>query len=381
MLKTSITSADKIKSLKDLKKELKALFSINGYSKILDTKSPVKKVFSLVCMIALFVGCMYFVDLNVKDFQTYDIVTQIKSLNYELLTFPAVTFCLLDRSQEPIISRNLSEVLIATHFDSINNTFSINDFEYFKVYAPDMELHQNCFKFNGGRNALNHEIELQSTQDIGYESGLNMILKPSNDSLFYFVGDNKVRPTNVDLDRSIYLNKAPELLISLRIQKTDDIKLPFPYSKCDRNINSRTSYLAKEIIENNMTYRQINCFEMCYHNYLARFAESRKISVRDAYDVVVFDFKGNCSKLCPLECTSTTFEISKNEFKLSPSDPISLRMTFYYSDRKYTEITQSIKMKLSDFISNTGGLLGLFLDLSFFSAYGFIIFMLDLIFV
>jgi len=56
-------------------------------------------------------------------------------------------------------------------------------------------------------------------------------------------------------------------------------------------------------------------------------------------------------------------------------------MTFYYSDRKYTEITQSIKMKLSDFISNTGGLLGLFLDLSFFSAYGFIIFMLDLIFV
>ncbi len=78
-----------------------------------------------------------------------------------------------------------------------------------------MELHQNCFKFNGGRNGLKHETELQSTQDVGYGSGLNMKLKPSNDSLFYFIGDNKVRPTNVDLNRSIGSWGG---LFSLRIQ-------------------------------------------------------------------------------------------------------------------------------------------------------------------
>ena len=64
---------------------------------------------------------------------------------------------------------------------------------------------------------------------------------------------------------------------------------------------------------------------------------------------------------------------------LNPNDPKLLMLNFYYSDRKYTDITQSVKVTLADFISNNGGILGLFLELSFFSAYRFILFIFDFI--
>ncbi len=94
-----------------------------------------------------------------------------------------------------------------------------------------------------------------------------------------------------------------------------------------------------------------------------------------------FDYKGNCSKLCPLECTSTSFDIIENKMNVNLSNPKGSAMNFYYSDRKYTEITQSVKVTFADFISNTGGVLGLFLELSFVSVYRFIILIFDLIIV
>jgi len=78
-----------------------------------------------------------------------------------------------------------------------------------------------------------------------------------------------------------------------------------------------------------------------------------------------------------LECTSTTFDIIENDINLRETN--SLNMLFFYSDRKYTEITQSVKVTFADFISNTGGVLGLFMELSFVSAYRFIILIFDLI--
>jgi hypothetical protein len=107
--------------------------------------------------------------------------------------------------------------------------------------------------------------------------------------------------------------------------------------------------LAKEIIEINMTYRQINCFELCYHNYLAQFTESRKISIRDAFDVVVFDFKGNCSEIYPLECDSAYFEILKDE---EPDKQQTI--SFYYTDRKYTVISQTIKTTDAEMVYTIG---------------------------
>jgi hypothetical protein len=79
---------------------------------------------------------------------------------------------------------------------------------------------------------------------------------------------------------------------------------------------------------------------------------------------VVFDFKGNCSEIYPLECDSAYFEILKDE---EPDKQQTI--SFYYTDRKYTVISQTIKTSGADMVSKIGGVLGLFLDFTFLLVY------------
>ena len=69
------TFTDKIKSVKDIKKELIAFFSINGYSEAVGTNSLFKKAFSLITFIVLFAFCMVLVARNVNGFQANDVVS------------------------------------------------------------------------------------------------------------------------------------------------------------------------------------------------------------------------------------------------------------------------------------------------------------------
>ena len=368
------TFADKIKSVKDIKKELRGLFSINGYSEALGTNSLFKKAFSLIAFIVLFASCMFYVDETVRSFQANDVVTQIKMIDDQTMTFPAVTFCVTEFTLNPLnfTSKDFSSKIIDCTYDSLK----CNKSSYFKpVQLTSYTQKLDCFSFNSGSNGL------LASKWVGTGSGLGIAFNLSGwEKLMFSVHDNNQIPTFAELNNIIEQDGSEMLFVEMK--KNIEAKEPMPYSNCTGNIHSETSHLVGKILQQNITYRQRDCYDSCLTEYLGNYSGSQKLTYQEALILSNdFDFKGNCSKLCPLECTSTTFEISKNEFKLSPSDPISLRMTFYYSDRKYTEITQSIKMKLSDFISNTGGLLGLFLDLSFFSAYGFIIFMLDLIFV
>jgi hypothetical protein len=151
--------------------------------------------------------------------------------------------------------------------------------------------------------------------------------------------------------------------------------LPEPYSPCTEKINAGTSFLVKEIIQQNITYTQKFCYDICFNKYLKEYAVNEGISNYEAYWRLSFDYKGNCSQLCPLECRSTLFEI----FQTEVSSPVghSLSMGFYFNDRKYTEILQIIKTTQADLIANTGGVLSLFLNFSFTSVYRVVVFVLD----
>ena len=117
------------------------------------------------------------------------------------------------------------------------------------------------------------------------------------------------------------------------------------------------------------------CYELCYNNYLSGYAVLKNISKNNARFELKFDYSENCSHICPLECSSISFDDFQNEI-IDQSG--ILQLNFFYSDLKYTEITQSVKTTQTDLISNTGGVLGLFLELSFLSAYRFITFVLDI---
>ncbi len=362
------TFADKVKSFKDIKKEMKALFSINGYSEALGTNSLFKKVFWFIAFIALFASCMVVVDRNVKGFQANDVVTQFKVIDYESMTFPAVTFCLTDFNLDDLdfVTKNLSSKLINCTFESQ----PCNGSSYLKPFKLDSSSTKpDCYSFNSGNNGL------LSATEVGSLSGLNIVFNLSKENkLFFKVHDNNEMPTFGEMNDIVEQDGGKFIIVEMK--KTIETKEASPYSNCTHKINSDTSHLVEKILHQNITYRQRNCYDLCL-DYLENNhteEEIKRIGLK-------FDYKGNCSNLCPLECTSTSFDLIKNEMNLNPNVGSILMLNFFYSDRKYTEITQSIKVTLADFISNNGGVLGLFLELSFFSAYRFILFIFDFIFV
>ena len=270
----------------------------------------------------------------------------------------------------------MRDILIDYFFEDINNPCTLDDFEYVPIYAgPFWDKNFDCYKFNGGRNALNHETEIFSSSKVGYRSGLNINFNlTKNRPLCYFIGDTYVKPIWTELNNIIQRNHENSIYVV--IKKSVDIKLPKPYSNCTGNINIETSNLVKEIIQQNITYRMKYCYELCYNNYLIKYAVSKNISKGHASFELKFDFSSNCSHMCPFECSSTTFDVFQNEIEY---DNRSFYMNFFYSDLKYTEISQSEKTTQTDLISNTGGVLGLFFELSFISIYRLINFVLELI--
>lgn len=362
---------DQIKSFKDVKKELKALLFLNGYSKLLRTNSFFKKVFWLICTIPLFGYCMLLVYNNYMGYAEFNVVTQIKVVENETLSFPAITFCLYDLVT--FISPNLSEVLKNCSFENTIGCSS-NDFEYFEIYDPWPNANVGCYKFNGGFNASGQPTNILQSSIFGTMSGLSLHFNLTvQNFLFYFVGENKVVPVYTELNSMLQGGK----FIYANIQAKKDIKLPQPYSKCIEDISSETSHLVEQILEQNITYRKTNCYDLCFKEYFS----SRNISLKDAYIGIRFSYEGNCSHLCPLECQINQFEVSENTFTYPQGSFVSsLEIIFYYSQNKYTEIVQSVKTTETDLIANTGGVLGLFLEVTFISAYRLIVAVFDIIF-
>jgi hypothetical protein len=269
--------------------------------------------------------------------------------------------------------------MIYCHFENLESNCSLDDFEYTQIYIPVNGKNFDCFTFNSGEN-------LRSSSKIGMNSGLTLFLNLSRtEKLFFVVHDNNERPTYSHLNSNV--EQASGKLYRIAIEKTLDIKLQKPFTNCTSNINSETSYLVKEILKKNISYNRKYCYDKCYSNYLNNYKVSRNLTHYQAFSRLKFDFKGNCSHLCPLdviqqlfplECYSTFFELSQTEMELNPGENF-LWLQFFFSDRQYTEISETEKTTSSDLISNTGGVLGLFLELSFFSAYRFILFLFDLI--
>lgn len=325
---------------------------------------------------------MTLVDKNWKGYLANDVVTQIRSRDEETLSFPAITFCLGRITGETILEAefktlSLNGTIEFCAFESYNFNCTFDDFQHIQVYTgPIYNSYLDCYKYNGGRNASNHETNVLESTKVGLFSGLTIIFNvPKNYYLNYYVGDNNVKPIWSELNSAIGSNDGA--VVQIDIKKTVDIKLPEPFTTCRETINSETSDLVREILEENVTYRHKDCLERCFNNYLDKNAIAQNISIREVYSSLIFDYSGNCSHLCPLECNSTSFDISKSEITF-PNGKLS--MGFFYSERKYTEISQTIKTTSTDFIANTGGVLGLFLEISFFSAYRAIISIFDIFF-
>ena len=112
----------------------------------------------------------------------------------------------------------------------------------------------------------------------------------------------------------------------------------------------------------------------CIAEYLSRFRKEKE--------------NLKCHQHCPLECDSISYKITSYLELINDKGKISqgrkggyglnfdtyeqvnnhfVSILVYYRDLRYTLITQDPKTQLFDFISSIGGILGLFLGISFLS--------------
>lgn len=375
-LSTHRRTEAKIKIVGDLKNELIAFVTIGGYSKLLGTGSFFQKVFWLICMVPLFVYCMILVDENLKEYQEWSVISQIVVREEDYITFPAITFCIQKQNtdtpvgEEDYTQVNLTNVFVSCDFKKVGGSnCSLNDFYNLKLLpgSIDGDPIYNCYQFNSGIDANGDGRNVYKTGAFGANSGLTLKLNLSQtEYLVYFVGDNRVRPTYYELINIAQLASKQGKLFYVDIEKTIDSKLPYPYSDCTEDITIGSSDLVKELIEQNITYRKSNCYELCRLKYVQYAQLHRNESMLD------FKYKQNCSHLCPLECESKTFRVDSNDLAFQSSQEGLLRMNFFYSSNKHIELTQTVKTTTNDVISNIGGVLELFIELSFLSVYRFI---------
>ena len=180
--------------------------------------------------------------------------------------------------------------------------------------------------------------------------------------------------------------------VIVRMKKRRDVKLPEPYTRCQADITPDISPLVKDILESGKKYRQELCFETCTYNYFNEQSIARNMTLYEFKNSISFNAVRNCSYLCPIECEQITYDLTASTKTTSEAYLQDLNkiykiptvatesffeINFCLVDRFYFETKQIPKVTLTDFVSNSGGLLGLFLGMSFISVYHFLLLLYD----
>jgi len=283
----------------------------------------------------------------------------------------------------------------------------MKDFYSFKTRSSENAI-RTCYVLNGGKNSTGHSSEIKSTSSTDPNSGLILeLFLPKDHSIDYYINDAYLKPTTSDNIKFL----LPATTTDIILEKTVETKLEYPFNNCWERVNLPDTPLVRQLSAANITYRQVNCFELCFQNFLQKYASEHKIGEDEArmkIEVRNYDKVKKCNHLCPLECESTQYKISESMFTLGDFSTIeqysselipsiqkklnitinsteefnknNLQLLIYFDSLKYTKISQTPKTSLSTLVSNLGGSTGLFLDLSFMSVCRAIEFFLGFIF-
>jgi len=298
------------------------------------------------------------------------------------MTLPAITLCLtsfLPNSTYLTLDRYLYHCSIS------GARCGYNDFYSFEIRTSFRNTSMTCYVVNGGRNSSGHSSEIKSTKTTDFNSGFQLVFfLPKRHLLFYYINDAYVKPTSSELESLRFT--LPNSVNYFKLEKSIESKLEFPFNNCSTLRNLPNSVLIRQLSEANITYRQINCFELCFHNYMKNYALEHKISEDEARlkkEVTDYDKTKNCNHLCPLECETTQYRILESKFYLNDFDDTNsqrssliaeienklnitinstenviesfLQLTVTFDNLRYTKISQTQKTTFSALVSNIGG--------------------------
>jgi hypothetical protein len=389
----------KIEKIKKRTCELLEVSTSHGIPNIVRSKNIfIQVIWCLFTILATFLG-LYFVIDSVLEYLKYNTVSKFQAITEPEIPFPAISICGL-----PSFNTSLDQTVFYSKFDDIH----LNISQYF-LESNNTALGK-CFIFNSGRNIYNQSYDIHNSTKKGTKDGFKIGIKLETISDDFF-----------EIILSIYnqttINKRDFIISSgsynyFELDRVFYKKLAAPYSNCleDINLFEMNKKLINYLIKYTQ-YSQDECFYLCSQLFalqeskcncnstLNDFTENCIRKINSLFETneqkciakYLKDFRKKyqnekCSKYCPLECDSMKYIINTYNEQFPLTGNISKKVNFpaeyntyeeikkhyieifvYYNDLKYTVISEEPKAELFNFVSNIGGILGLFLGISFLS--------------
>ena len=397
----------KIQKVKKRTRDLLEVSTSHGIPNIVRTKSLFILIMWSFFIITSTVFCSFFVIKAILDYLKYHTITNIQVINENQAQFPTISFCAY-----PSLNTTLNETIISTYFDYVLETD-----KYYEEYH-DIILGK-CFRYNSGKNIYNESFEIRNSTMTGFEHGLDLSLNikiPAEFDfvdVYLFIHNHTLPPFDPVRGHGYWLIAGSWNYFEL--DRIFHQKLDAPYSDCLNDVNSfrMNKTLIDYILKENKGYTQNDCLYLCSHlfaleeskcncnstvTYFSKYCvkqfgidetETQKCISEYLRDFRKKDQYEKCYEYCPLECNSMNFVVNtyhgqlpingnisnetKKDYYLSGFDSFEeMRKHFisiyvYYNDFKYTFISEEPRTELFNFISNIGGILGLFLGISFLS--------------
>jgi len=402
---------DSIESKAIIKQRIKELLSestVHGISRIVKSKRLVFKIVWLIFFIASSTTGSYYVIDSIFDYFKCQTITTIKVIQEKQSQFPTVSFC----GSPSFKNFTLDQIVLKLTFESVSENNLSKVFEEYKD-----TVWGKCFRYNSGRDFYGNKIDIVNTAIFSKPNNLRIgfNLDTPDDFREILVQIHNHSSPPIDLENGGYWLKTGSINY-FEVERVFTEKLPEPYNDCLKNIDSfgQNKTLINHMKQLEKSYSQDECFRMCSYLYVLRESNCNCNTtlenfendclthpIKTLYNTQIkncvadylkkFRLKEQlkeCSQFCPQECDSMSYIISKyieifptngqlknipNESDLAKFETFEnianhyIRLYIYYKDLKYTLISENAKTEPFNFVSNIGGILGLFLGISFLS--------------
>lgn len=337
--------------------------SIHAIPNISRNKYSLIKIIWLICFLISFGFCSFSIYSSVLDYLDYNVVTNIKIINTNQLTFPVINICNLNlydtdysfntskalfKTIRPdpsfltlaqawtatllvklgfdkkLLGHSIHDVIITCRFNQLECDLT-KDFEYYYDI-----IYGNCFRYNSGRDMLGNKVnESKITSQTGKKNGLNLELytgsASENDYPFSVENGYIIFITNESLNSGVESNDGIKissgLSTSINLNKYSIIKKAKPYSECTDNLITKEAYNSecyRKMFEYSnsseqslkLKYKFADCYFLCFQRFVGKACECQLSFFNYVYykdmRICFMPESGNKSKY-PIDCPTKAF--------------------------------------------------------------------------
>jgi len=364
-------------------------------------------MWSFLTITSASIGSYYVIDA-VLGYLRFKTVSKIEVITEKQVPFPAISICAY-----PNFNNSFNKTNSYTRFNDILET----DFNKYEEFY-DVILGK-CFRYNSGKNIYNHSYEIHKSTIKGIKYGyrVNMFIQIPNEydfvEIYLFIHNQSLPPFDTFSGHGYWI--MPGSFNYFEVERVFYQKLEAPYSDCLKDVKSfkLNKTLIEYILQSKRAYTQIDCYYVCSHLYALKESNCSCNSSLEDFSMncirqyklddtkiqkcvsnYLEEFRKNdqnekCSTYCPLQCDSMDYLITPLNEQLPVSGNISkmskvdyfpngyntyeevkqnyLAIRVFYKELDYTLISEEPETESFNFVSNIGGILGLFLGISFLS--------------